>query len=417
MAAYLARLVAGVETPRPEPRTEDVVSRVAMAGRALDAAVRAARADDPTAKSGRLRDLTLAVAALMAECEWTPPVTAIEEMLRSALVLEPGHIGAILLLGGLHLSREARSDAMAAFQWAVTLAPDLTALSELLPAQPRVTDLDAWRRRAIELATAWCGAAREAAPAASGEAPAEVTSPSAPAEVTAPNVPTDSRCLVLYTFTGSRPNRVAPAAARAGAAGALDLELPAGGAVAWSEAGGLTLAGPDAVVGTPGAAAPVTQALQASGELTLEVLLTPASLDQHGPARILSLSADTQRRNFTLAQEGDQYVLRLRTTRTDEQGMPEVRTPAGALRAVRQHVVATYGNSLVRLYVDGRCVAAEERLGGFDKWSPEYRLLIGNEGTLDRQWQGVVERAAIYDRALRADEIDALCRGLAPGAP
>jgi len=433
MAAYLATLVTGRETPRPAPRTEDVVSQVTMAGRALEAAVRAARADDPTARSDRLRELTLGVAALMAKDDRTPPTAALEEMLRSALVLEPGHIGAILLLGGLHLSRGARSDALAAFQWAATLAPDLTPLSDLSPAQPRTTDLDAWRRRAIELATIWCGVGDAATPTGPGEGPAEVAVPSAPIEVTAPAVeaeateprqpaavtepsaPADDRCVVLYTFAGGSGASAVRAATREATAGALDLELPADGSAAWTEGGGLTLGAPGSAVATRGPATPLIQALQTSGELTLELLVTPARPDQHGPARILSLSVDTARRNFTLAQEGDQYVLRLRTTGTDEQGMPEVRTPAGTLQAARQHVVATYGNNLIRLYVDGKCVVAEDRLGGFDNWSPDYRLLVGNEGTLDRPWQGVVERAAIYDRALRADEVEALCRELESG--
>lgn len=421
MAAYLTALVAGRETPRPTPRAEDVVAHVAEAGQALEAAVRAARAEDPTAKADRLRALTLSVAALMAVDDGAPPTAALEEMLRSALVLEPGHIGAILLLGGLHLSREARSDALAAFGWAVTLAPDLTALADLTPAEPRTADLDAWRSRAVELATIWCGLAGAPEPPVLEEGPSEAATPAAQADASPPNPPTavaessppaDPRCVVLYAFAGRPGGSTVPATTREATASDLDLELPADGATSGPEGAGLALGTPGAAVATRGPAATLTRALQASGELTLELLLTPASLDQHGPARVISLSTDTARRNFTLAQDGDQYVLRLRTTGTDEQGMPELRTPAGTLRAARQHVVATYGNSLVRIYIDGECVAREDRAGGFGNWSPDYRLLLGNEGTLDRPWQGLVERAGIYDRALRGDEIAALYQGL-----
>ena len=56
-------------------------------------------------------------------------------------------------------------------------------------------------------------------------------------------------------------------------------------------------------------------------ELSIELVLTPSRTKQSGPARIFSFSKDGFKRNFTIGQEGDQLLLRLRTTRTGENGM------------------------------------------------------------------------------------------------
>jgi len=41
----------------------------------------------------------------------------------------------------------------------------------------------------------------------------------------------------------------------------------------------------------------------------------------------------------------------------------------------------------------------------FRNWNSSYRLFLGNEGTLDRPWQGAIYLAALYDRALTADAV------------
>jgi hypothetical protein len=325
-------------------------------------------------------------------------------MLRSALILKPGHVGAVLLLGCLHLSRGAQSDALAALKWASELAPDQADVAELASAAADPSaDLAALHTWTLAVAASLCGSDRGS--------PSEQTGPPPVPFAT----PEDSRCVVRYEFVSQLGGTVSPAAARGVPAGALDLHLPPGDSISWPEGAGLTILGQGVVAATSGPASALVQALQATGEITLEVLLTPESVDQHGPARIVSLSVDTARRNFTLGQDGGQYVLRLRTTETDEQGMPEVRTPAGALTGERQHVVATYGNGAVRLYVNGQCVTTEDRAGGFDNWDQQYRLLIGNEDTLDRQWHGTIVQLDIYDRALRPDEVAERYRGIAQG--
>jgi hypothetical protein len=63
--------------------------------------------------------------------------------------------------------------------------------------------------------------------------------------------------------------------------------------------------------------------LKASKEITIEAWVKPASTVEQNmqPARIVTFSADTGQRNFTLGQTYDGYYqVRLRTTKTDDNG-------------------------------------------------------------------------------------------------
>ncbi|NJN05353.1 MAG: LamG domain-containing protein [Rhodobacteraceae bacterium] len=66
------------------------------------------------------------------------------------------------------------------------------------------------------------------------------------------------------------------------------------------------------------------ESIRRSGELTIEAWIKPSSLDQKGPARIVTLSANGSQRNFTLGQDGDRYDIRLRTTQTGVNGTPSL---------------------------------------------------------------------------------------------
>ena len=46
-------------------------------------------------------------------------------------------------------------------------------------------------------------------------------------------------------------------------------------------------------------------------------------------------------------------------------------------------------------------------LNTFDNWETDYHLLVGNEKTMDRAWQGNIYKVSIFDRVLKKNEIDA----------
>ena len=66
--------------------------------------------------------------------------------------------------------------------------------------------------------------------------------------------------------------------------------------------------------------------------------MTPGNTAQTGPARIVSLSADTGAQNFTLGQEGSDIEFRLRTPVSGRNGIPlavrELRRDIDALRSL-----------------------------------------------------------------------------------
>lgn len=147
-------------------------------------------------------------------------------------------------------------------------------------------------------------------------------------------------------------------------------------------------------------------AAKASGEVTIEAWITPGKASQSGPARIVTLSQDTSRRNFTLGQDGDRWDVRFRTTKTDQNGLPSLAGPSKSVHVRRTHVVYTFDRTgTARLYVDGKQTAEKQLGGDLSNWDDNYRLAVGDELTGERRWDGAVHFVALYNRALSAEEV------------
>jgi hypothetical protein len=149
---------------------------------------------------------------------------------------------------------------------------------------------------------------------------------------------------------------------------------------------------------------PLLEALRLTDELTLEAVILPRQEHQTGPARIITFSSGTTSRNFTLGQEGNQLVIRLRTDNTDANAHRQ-QIELGALdTASPTHVTLTYRPGKLTAYFDGEQVHhSTVHQGGFDSWETQ-SLLFGEEKDGNRGWSGTLEGVAVYDRALSADE-------------
>ncbi|MGH7140350.1 MAG: hypothetical protein ACREHD_31830, partial [Pirellulales bacterium] len=134
--------------------------------------------------------------------------------------------------------------------------------------------------------------------------------------------------LVLYTFDERSGDVIRD---RSDVGEPLDLRIETPQAVARQN--GRFVVGSSARIVSAGPAKKVIDAVKQAGELTLEAWVRPNDDRQGGPARIVSLSADPGQRNFTLGQERDRYDVRLRTTKTDANGIPSLSTPAQAVKA------------------------------------------------------------------------------------
>jgi hypothetical protein len=139
--------------------------------------------------------------------------------------------------------------------------------------------------------------------------------------------------------------------------------------------------------------------------ISIEIWASPLFTTQIGPARIVTYSKDTSERNFTVGQQNDQYILRLRRVGSDLQGWPELKSPIGTLTDKLTHVVFTYSDGSAKCYIDGAEVASADWTGAFDNWDSSLYLALGNEMTGDRAWLGALYLVAIYSKALSVNEI------------
>ena len=149
----------------------------------------------------------------------------------------------------------------------------------------------------------------------------------------------------------------------------------------------------------------IVDSIKKTNAISVEAWVTPENATQSGPARIVSLSSDPGHRNFTLGQDGTRYDVRLRTEKIGENGVPSLSTPENVVSATLTHIVYTRDSAgQALMYLDGKSQATADIAGSLANWTG-FRLLLANEQTGDRPWRGELHLAAVYDRALSADEV------------
>jgi hypothetical protein len=147
--------------------------------------------------------------------------------------------------------------------------------------------------------------------------------------------------------------------------------------------------------------------LTRAAAITVEALITTDSLEQAGPARIVSYSTDSVSRNFTLGQHKDKLVFRLRTPATGGNGTNPQSTIGSITPGRPTHVVVAYTPGRIRAWIDGdKTLDSRQVTGDFANWEPQ-TLLFGDELRGDRDWHGTLEHIAIYARALDEPEVRA----------
>jgi hypothetical protein len=153
-----------------------------------------------------------------------------------------------------------------------------------------------------------------------------------------------------------------------------------------------------------------------SQQYTVEAWINTASIDQDGPARIVSYSRDNNNRNFTVGQDNYNLDFRNRSMvpAIDENGTPSLSSYDADedLQAdVPQHIVVTYDPfNGRRMYIDAEFTDDwdEQREPGFMmlwNWDRDYNLVVGNERNNSRPWEGQIRLVAIYDQALTDEQI------------
>ena len=187
------------------------------------------------------------------------------------------------------------------------------------------------------------------------------------------------------------------------------LNLTMSGDVTWMGGWGLNVRTGGKAQGTTVASKKLADMIKSTGEFSVEAWAANANVAQED-AYLVSYSAGTMARNFTLAQREYQYEILTRSNRTDANGAPSMLTNAADedAQASLQHIVITYSPATGRrIYVNGVDTGDRDAQGGgsLADWDDTFAFVLGNETSTNRQWQGVLRLVAVHNRALTQAQI------------
>ena len=187
------------------------------------------------------------------------------------------------------------------------------------------------------------------------------------------------------------------------------LNLTMSGDITWVGGWGLNVKMGGKAQGTAAGSKKLSDLIKSTGEFTIEAWANNANVAQED-AFIVSYSAGAMARNVTLAQRMYQYEGYTRSDKTGANGNPVLLTRAADMdaQAALQHVVMTYSPvEGRRFYVNGVYTGDADAQGGgsLADWDDTFALVLGNETSTNRQWEGVLRMVAIHNRALTPTQI------------
>ena len=147
----------------------------------------------------------------------------------------------------------------------------------------------------------------------------------------------------------------------------------------------------------------IAKASRGGSELTLEAIFSPASLEQAGPARILTLGDENGDPDFALAQDGSDVTFSLRTDGKEAQPSPSrlaLNTADSPL-----HLTVTYRHGELIAYRDGMEIARSKDLWGSLAGWRSGPLTVGADASGEHSWRGIMEGFALYNRCLEPGEV------------
>lgn len=214
----------------------------------------------------------------------------------------------------------------------------------------------------------------------------------------------DTNLIALYEFKTGTGN---VAYDTSGVEPAANLSLS--GDVAWVGGWGINIRPTGKAQASTVSSRKFATTIKSSGEYTIEAWVANANVAQED-AYIVSYSGGTMSRNVTLSQRAYQYEAFNRSDNTGANGDPSLLTldTDRDAQASLQHVVLTYDPvNGRRLYVNGVATGDIDAQGGgsLKDWDDSFALVLGNETSTNRQWQGVVRLVAIHSRALTLAQI------------
>jgi Concanavalin A-like lectin/glucanases superfamily len=186
-------------------------------------------------------------------------------------------------------------------------------------------------------------------------------------------------------------------------------DLTISGSVTWAGGWGITIGAGGKAQASTSSSKKIHDLIEATGEYSIEAWVAPA-LVAADKSYMVSYSGGDTVRDFTLGQTNQQYDFLMRSSNSDLNGMMQLQTPMAAmlLQASLQHVVLTFDPVNGRqIFVNGvnSGVMDPQKGGTISNWDDTFALVLGNEVSGDRSWQGLIKFVAIHDRALTAAQI------------
>jgi hypothetical protein len=186
-------------------------------------------------------------------------------------------------------------------------------------------------------------------------------------------------------------------------------DLTISGNVLWAGGWGLTFGAGGKAQASTSSSAKLYNMIQATGEFSVEAWVAPALVAVDN-SYMVSYSGGDATRNFTLGQTNQNYDFMMRSSASMLNGTPQLATPTTAmvLQASLQHVVLTYDAVNGRqIYVNGVNTGVTDPQKGstISNWDNTFALVLGNEVSGDRSWQGLIKFAAVHNRALTAAQV------------
>ena len=154
--------------------------------------------------------------------------------------------------------------------------------------------------------------------------------------------------------------------------------------------------GPGGWLATNQPVTPFSSTARNTDGFIIDTQVASAGPAQRGPARIISVSADAERRNVTIGQEFDALVIRLRTPAGGENGQkPEVILPGVFADERPKHIIVSYVAPMLRVTVDDEQYALSLAPGvaffpGFstvNRWPVD---VSGNPNRYDQAYWGIM---------------------------
>lgn len=204
--------------------------------------------------------------------------------------------------------------------------------------------------------------------------------------------------VTLYNFQESNGSTVHDVSGQT----PIDLSIQNPGNVSWLSGGGLRV-NSSTIIKSNGAATRLNNSMSSSSEMTFECWVRPNTINQSGPARIMTCSSNNSNHNFSVGQNGNTFNSCLRTSSTSNSGQ-EFNQGSAVVNLL--HYCFTWKNGVEKIYCNGQLIHTGTCSGSPNNWNSSYGFALCNEFSMDRPWLGDFYLVACYNQELDQNEVN-----------